>query len=60
MVTWPATADELIELQQALGDLTPERWEPPTTLRGSAPVSSALSGSKGLVPPVTPGSPGQR
>jgi deoxyribonuclease V len=33
MATWPATADELIELQQALGDLTPERWQPPTTLR---------------------------
>ena len=33
MATWPATADELIQLQQALGDLTPERWQPPTTLR---------------------------
>jgi deoxyribonuclease V len=32
MATWPATADELIQLQQALGDLTPERWQPPTTL----------------------------
>jgi deoxyribonuclease V len=33
MTTWPATADELIQLQQALGDLAPERWQPPTTLR---------------------------
>jgi hypothetical protein len=33
MATSPATADEFIELQQALGDLTPERWQPPTTLR---------------------------
>jgi len=32
MATWPATADELIGLQQALGELTPERWQPPTTL----------------------------
>jgi deoxyribonuclease V len=32
MATWPATADELIQLQQALGELTPERWQPPTTL----------------------------
>jgi hypothetical protein len=33
MATWPATADELTRLQQALGELTPERWQPPTTLR---------------------------
>jgi deoxyribonuclease V len=33
MATWPATADELIQLQQALGELTPQRWQPPTTLR---------------------------
>jgi deoxyribonuclease V len=33
MTTWPATADELIGLQQALGELTPERWQPPTTLQ---------------------------
>jgi deoxyribonuclease V len=32
MATWPATANELIELQQALGNLTPECWQPPTTL----------------------------
>ena len=31
MATWPATAHELIQLQQALGELTPERWQPPTT-----------------------------
>jgi deoxyribonuclease V len=33
MTTWPTTADELTQLQQALGELTPERWQPPTTLR---------------------------
>jgi deoxyribonuclease V len=32
MATWPATADELTQLQQALGELLPERWQPPTTL----------------------------
>jgi deoxyribonuclease V len=33
MATWPATADELSRLQRALGEMTPERWQPPTTLR---------------------------
>jgi deoxyribonuclease V len=32
MATWPASADDLIQLQQALGELNPERWQPPTTL----------------------------
>jgi hypothetical protein len=32
MATWPATADELTQLQQALGELTPEPWQPPTTV----------------------------
>jgi deoxyribonuclease V len=32
MATWPATAHELIQLQQALGEMTPERWQPPMTL----------------------------
>jgi deoxyribonuclease V len=32
MATWPATAHELVRLQQALGEMTPERWQPPTTL----------------------------
>jgi deoxyribonuclease V len=32
MMTWPTTVDELIQLQQALGEMTPERWQPPTTL----------------------------
>jgi deoxyribonuclease V len=31
MATWPVTAHELIRLQQALGELTPEHWEPPMT-----------------------------
>jgi deoxyribonuclease V len=33
MTTWPATADELIRRQQALGQMTPARWQPPPTLR---------------------------
>jgi deoxyribonuclease V len=33
MTTWPATADELTQLQHALGELTPQRWQPPTTLQ---------------------------
>ena len=33
MTTWPATAHELIRLQQALGQMTPARWQPPATLR---------------------------
>ena len=32
MATWPATARELIQPQQALGEITPERWQPPPTL----------------------------
>ena len=32
MTTWPATADELIQLQQALGELVPEHWQSPATL----------------------------
>jgi deoxyribonuclease V len=33
MATWPATARELSRLQQALGEMTPARWQPPTTPR---------------------------
>jgi hypothetical protein len=32
MATWPTTAHELIGLQHALGELTPQRWQPPATL----------------------------
>jgi hypothetical protein len=32
MTTWPATADELTQRQQALGELTPDHWQPPTTV----------------------------
>jgi deoxyribonuclease V len=32
MANWPATVQELIRLQHALGEMTPERWQPPTTL----------------------------
>jgi deoxyribonuclease V len=31
MVIWPATVHELTQLQQTLGELTPEHWQPPTT-----------------------------
>jgi deoxyribonuclease V len=32
MATWPATTHELIGLQQVLGEMTPEPWQPPATL----------------------------
>jgi deoxyribonuclease V len=32
MATWPTTADELTQLQQALGEMAPGHWQPPTTL----------------------------
>jgi deoxyribonuclease V len=32
MATWPATVPELTQLQHALGELTPEPWQPPATL----------------------------
>ena len=32
MATWPTTAHELIGLQHTLGELTPDRWQPPATL----------------------------
>ena len=32
MTTWPATDHELTRLQHALGETTPEPWQPPTTL----------------------------
>jgi deoxyribonuclease V len=32
MATWPATADELTQLQQALAEMIPGRWQPPTTV----------------------------
>ena len=32
MATWPTTADELTRLQQALGEMTPEPWQPPEAL----------------------------
>ena len=34
MATWPATAHELVQSGSTpSGDSTPERWQPPTTLR---------------------------
>jgi deoxyribonuclease V len=32
MATWPATAHELTQLQQALGEMTPELWRPPANV----------------------------
>ena len=31
MTAWPVTAHALTELQHALGELTPEHWQPPMT-----------------------------
>jgi hypothetical protein len=61
MATWPATADELTQLQQALGELTPDHWQPPTTVLriGACFVCfERVHGSTGPGPPVTKGSPG--
>ena len=55
----PATnSDELILLQQALGELTPERWQPPATLVRIGGCFVCFKRSRGSVPPVTQGSPG--
>jgi hypothetical protein len=59
MATWPATADELTQLQHALGELTPEPWQPPTTLLRIGACLSASNGSTGPLP-VTEASPGPR
>ena len=32
MATWPATADELTQLQHALRELTPQHWQPPANV----------------------------
>src|SRR5215207_3659123 len=32
MATWPATVHELTQLQQALAEMTPERWQPPANV----------------------------
>ncbi|HEV2919479.1 MAG TPA: endonuclease V, partial [Actinomycetota bacterium] len=32
MATWPATVHELTQLQQALGEMTPEHWQPPANV----------------------------
>jgi deoxyribonuclease V len=32
MATWPATAHELTQLQQVLGEMTPEHWRPPANV----------------------------
>jgi deoxyribonuclease V len=32
MTAWPVTAHALTELQHALGEMTPARWQPPATL----------------------------
>ena len=32
METWPATVQELTQLQHALGEMTSERWQPPATV----------------------------
>ena len=59
MATWPATADELTQLQQALGDMTPGRWQPPTTVLRIGACFVCFERAR-PVPPVTEGSPGPR
>ena len=57
MATWPATAHELIQLQQALGEMTPEPWQPPMTLERIGACFICFERVRGLVPRVTLGSP---
>jgi hypothetical protein len=57
--TWPATAHKLTRLQHALGELTPARWQPPTTLPRIGACFVCSSRPKGLVVGVTGASPGQ-
>jgi deoxyribonuclease V len=33
MANWPTAAHELTQLQHAMGEMTPEHWQPPTTLQ---------------------------
>jgi hypothetical protein len=57
MATWPATTHELIGLQHALGEMTPEPWQPPTTLSRIGACFACFEPSTGLVPLATEASP---
>jgi len=57
MATWPATAHELTQLQQALGELTPGRWQRPTTLPRIGACFVCFEQGQGPVPQVTESSP---
>jgi hypothetical protein len=60
MATWPATADKLTQLQQALGELTPDHWQPPANVLRIGACFVCFERAHGLVPPVTEASPAQR
>jgi hypothetical protein len=60
MATWPASAHELTRVQQALGEMTPEGWQPPATLRRIGACFVCFEPLQGLVPRVTDASPGPR
>jgi hypothetical protein len=50
MATWPATAHELTQLQQALREMTPGRWQPPTTLLRALREGPLLEQAVGALP----------
>jgi hypothetical protein len=60
MATWPATADELTQLQQALGEMNPGRWQPPATVLRTGACFVCFERVHGAGARVTEGSPGQR
>src|SRR5829696_205475 len=60
MATWPATADELTQLQHALGEMTPGRWQPPTTVLRIGACFVCFERVHGTGAAGDRGSPGQR
>jgi hypothetical protein len=60
MATWPATAHALTQLQQALGELTPEPWPPPATVLRIGACFVCFERVHGAGAAGDRGSPGQR
>jgi hypothetical protein len=60
MATWPTTTGELIRLQQALGEMIPERRQPPTTLPRIGACFVCFERAHGTGVAVTEASPAQR
>jgi deoxyribonuclease V len=58
MATWSATVHELTQLQHALAEMTPERWQPPANVLRIGACFVCFEPSRELVPQVTEGSPG--